>query len=103
MKDIENIIADLEAWGEEDRESRAIGLVVVEKTEEIENGYNSKQADIAIGKLGFVANAFQNVLRNKDPKNGLQKALKYAIGSEAAKHLTAIGDNSEDREEILPN
>ena len=94
MKDIENIIADLEAWVEEDRESRAIGLVVVQKTEEIGNGYNSKQADIAIGKLGFVANAFQNVL---------QKALKYAIGSEAAKHLTAIGDNSEDREEILPN
>lgn len=34
MKDIEIIIADLQAWVEEDKENRAIALVAVQKTED---------------------------------------------------------------------
>lgn len=34
MKDIEKIIADLQAWVEEDKENRAIALVAVQKTED---------------------------------------------------------------------
>lgn len=36
MKDIEKIIADLQAWVEEDKENRAIALVAVQKTEDKE-------------------------------------------------------------------
>lgn len=34
MKDIEKIIADLQAWVEEDKENIAIALVAVQKTED---------------------------------------------------------------------
>lgn len=34
MKDIEKIIADLQAWVEEDKENRAIALVAVQKTKD---------------------------------------------------------------------
>lgn len=62
MKDIEKIIADLQAWVEEDKENRAIALVAVQKTED------------------------------KDPENGLHKVLKHAIRSEAMTGLIEFAD-----------
>lgn len=62
MKDIEKIIADLQAWVEEDKENRAIALVAVQKTED------------------------------KDPENGLHKVLKHAIRRETMTGLIKIAD-----------
>lgn len=62
MKDIEKIIADLQAWVEEDKENRAIALVAVQKT------------------------------NDKDPENGLHKVLKHAIRREAMTGLIKIAD-----------
>ena len=42
MKDIEKIIADLQAWVEEDKENRAIALLAVQKTEDKEDRYRSR-------------------------------------------------------------
>ena len=71
MKDIEKIIADLQAWVEEDKENRAIALVAVQKTEDKEDGYRSQQHTVTQGIMGFLVDAFQNVLNDKDPENGL--------------------------------
>ena len=90
MKDIEKIIADLQAWGEEDKENRAIALVAVQKTKDKEDGYCSQQHTVTQGIMGFFVDAFQNVLNDKDPENGLHKVLKHAIRREAKTGLIKI-------------
>lgn len=79
MKDIEKIIADLQAWVEEDKENRAIALVAVQKTEDNEKSYSCEQHTVTHGIRGFLVDAFQNVLNDKDPENGLHKVLKHVI------------------------
>lgn len=91
MKDIEKIIADLQAWVEEDKENRAIALVAVQKTEDKEESY-SEQHTVTQGVMGYLVNAFQNVLNDKDPENGLHKVLKHAIRREAMTGLIKIAD-----------
>lgn len=92
MKDIEKIIADLQAWVEEDKENRAIALVAVQKTEDKEDGYRSQQHNVTQGIMGFLVDAFQNVLNDKDPENGLHQVLKHAIRREAMTGLIKIAD-----------
>ena len=90
MKDIEKIIADLKAWGEEDSENRAIALVAVQKTEETEEKYSSDQHTLTKGCGGYLVYAFQNVLSYNDPENVLRKVLKHAIRREAMTGLIKI-------------
>lgn len=93
MKDIEKIIADLQAWVEEDKENRAIALVAVQKTEDKEKSYSCcKQHTVTQGIMGFLVDAFQNVLNDKDPENGLHKVLKHAIRREAMTGLIEFAD-----------
>lgn len=92
MKDIEKIIADLPAWVEEDKENRAISLVAVQKTEDKEKSYSVKQHTVTHGVMGYLVDAFQNVLNDKDPENGLHKVLKHAIRREAMTGLIKIAD-----------
>lgn len=93
MKDIEKIIADLQAWVEEDdKENRAIALVAVQKTEDKEDGYGTEQHTVTHGIMGFLVDAFQNVLNDKDPENGLHQVLKHAIRREAMTGLIKIAD-----------
>ena len=92
MKDIEKIIADLKAWVEEDKENRAIALVAVQKTEDTEESYCSEQHTVTQGVMGYLVDAFQNVLNDKDPENGLHKVLKHAIRREAMTGLVKIAD-----------
>ena len=90
MKDIEKIIADLKAWVEEDSENRAIALVAVQKTEETEEKYSSDQHTLTKGIMGYLVDAFQNVLNDNDPENGLGKVLKHAIRREAVTGIVKI-------------
>lgn len=90
MKDIEKIIADLQAWVEEDKENRAIALVAVQKTEDKEKSYSCEQHTVTHGIMGFLVDAFQNVLNDKDPENGLHKVLKHAIRRETMTGLIKI-------------
>ncbi len=86
MKDIKNIIADLQAWVEEDSENRAIALVAVQKTEETEETeeeYASDQHFVIQGIMGYLVDAFGNVLKDKDPENDLHKVLRLAIRRQA--------------------
>lgn len=92
MKDIEKIIADLQAWVEEDKENRTIALVAVQKTEDKEDVYSSEQHTVTHGVMGYLVDAFQNVLNDKDPENGLHKVLKHAIRREAMTGLIKIAD-----------
>lgn len=92
MKDIEKIIADLQAWVEEDKENRTIALVAVQKTEDKEDGYSSEQHTVTHGVMGYLVDAFQNVLNDNDPENGLHKVLKHAICREAMTGLIKIAD-----------
>lgn len=92
MKDIEKIIADLQAWVEEDKENRTIALVAVQKTEDKEEGYCSEQHTVTQRVMGYLVDAFQNVLNDKDPENGLHKVLKYAIRREAMTGLIEFAD-----------
>jgi hypothetical protein len=92
MKDIEKIIADLQAWVEEDKENRAIALVAVQKTEDKEESYCSEQHTVTQGFTGYLVDAFQNALNDKDPENGLHKVLKHAILREAMTGLIKIAD-----------
>lgn len=92
MKDIEKIIADLQAWGEEDKENRAIALVAVQKTKDKEDGYGTEQHTVTHGIMGFLVDAFQNVLNDNDPENSLHKVLKHAIRREAMTGLIKIAD-----------
>lgn len=92
MKDIEKIIADLQAWVEEDKENRTIALVAVQKTEDKEDSYSSEQHTVTHGVMGYLVDAFQNVLNDKDPENGLHKVLKHAIRREAMTGLIKIAD-----------
>ena len=92
MKDIEKIIADLQAWVEEDKENRAIALVSVQKTEEKEEGYGSQQHTVTLGIMGYLVDAFQNVLNDNDPENVLRKVLEHAIRREAMTGLIEIAD-----------
>ncbi len=92
MKDIEKIIADLQAWVEEDKENRAIALVAVLKTEDKEENYCSEQHIVTQGVMGYLVDAFQNVMNDKDPENGLHKVLKHAIRREAMTGLIKIAD-----------
>lgn len=100
MKDIEKIIADLKAWVEEDSENRAIALVAVQKTEETEEKYSSDKHTLTKGIMGYLVDAFQTVLNDKDPENGLCKVLKHAIRREAMTGLIKIASrmlNSSDK------
>ena len=90
MKDIEKIIADLQAWVEEDKENIAIALVAVQKTKDKEDGYGAEQHTVTQGIRGFLVDAFQNVLNDNDPENGLHKVLKHAIRREAMTGLIKI-------------
>ena len=54
MKDIEKIIADLQAWVEEDKENRTIALVAVQNTEDKEDGYSSEQHTVTHGVMGYL-------------------------------------------------
>lgn len=92
MKDIEKIIADLQAWVEEDKENRAIALVAVQKTEDKEESYCSNQHTIIKGIIGYFVDAFQNALNDNDPENNLHKVLKHAIRREAMTGLMKIAD-----------
>lgn len=92
MKDIEKIIADLQAWVEEDKENRTIALVAVQKTEDKEDSYRSQQHTVTQGIMDYLVDAFQNVLNDKDPENGLHKVLKHAIRREAMTGLIKIAD-----------
>lgn len=92
MKDIEKIIADLQAWFEEDKENRAIALVAVQKTEDKEKSYSCEQHTVTHGVMGYLVDAFQNVLNDNDPENGLHKVLKHAIRREAMTGLIKIAD-----------
>lgn len=92
MKDIEKIIADLQAWVEEDKENRAIALVAVQKTEDKEKSYSCEQHTVTHGVMGYLVDAFQNVLNDKDPENGLHKVLRHAIRREAMTGLIKIAN-----------
>lgn len=92
MKDIEKIIADLQAWVEEDKENRAIALVAVQKTEDKEESYSCEQRTVTHGVMGYLVDAFQNVLNDNDPENGLHKVLKHVIRREAMTGLIKIAD-----------
>lgn len=92
MKDIKNIIADLQAWVEEDGENRAIALVAVQKTEETEEKYASDQHFVTQGIMGYLVDAFGNVLKDKDPENGLHKVLRIAIRREALPGIVKIAE-----------
>lgn len=90
MKDIEKIIVDLQTWGEEDEENRAIALVAVQKTEDKEDCYCLRQQTVTHGIMGFLVDAFQKVLN--DHENGLHKVLKRAIRREAMTGLIKMVD-----------
>ena len=92
MKDIEKIIADLQAWVEEDKENRAIALVAVQKTEDKEKSYSCELHTVTHSVMGYLVDAFQNVLNDNDPENGLHKVLKHAIRREAMTGLIKIAD-----------
>ncbi len=92
MKDIKNIIADLQAWVEEDSENRAIALVAVQKTEETEEKYASDQHFVTQGIMGYLVDAFGNVLKDKDPENVLYKVLRIAIRREALTGIVKIAE-----------
>lgn len=92
MKDIEKIIADLQAWVEEDKENRAIALVAVQKTEDKEESYSSQQHTVTNGIMWYLVDAVQNVLSDNDPENVLRKVLKRAIHREAMTGLIKISD-----------
>lgn len=92
MKDIKNIIADLQTWVEEDRENRTIALVAVQKTEETEEKYAADQHIITKGKTGFLIDAFGSVLNDKDPENGLHKVLRIALRRQALDGLVKIAE-----------
>ena len=92
MKDIEKIIADLQAWVEEDKENRTIALVAVQKTEDKEDGYRSQQHTVTQSIMGYLVDAFQNVLNDKDPENGVHNVLKHAIRREAMTGLIEFAD-----------
>lgn len=92
MKDIEKITADLQAWVEEDKKNRAIALVAVQKTKDIEDSYGAEQHTVTQGIMGFLVDAFQNVLNDKAPEYGLHKVLKHAIRREAMTGLIKIAD-----------
>lgn len=92
MKDIEKIIADLQAWVKEDKENRAIALVAVQKTKDKEDGYGVEQRTVTQGIMGFLVDAFQNVLNDNNPENGLHKVLKHAIRREVMTGLIKIAD-----------
>ena len=93
MKDIKNIIADLQAWVEEDKENRAIALVAVQKTEETEETeekYGSEQHIVTQGITGYLVDAFNSVLNDKD--SGLHKVLRLTIRRQALTVLEKIAD-----------
>lgn len=92
MKDIKEIIADLQAWVEEDKENRAIALVTVQKTEDKEESYSSHQHTVTQGIMGYLVDAVQNVLNDKDPENGLHTVLRHALRREAMTGLVKIAD-----------
>ena len=88
MKDINNIIADLETWVEEDKENRAIALVAVQKTEEDEEKYQSEQHTLTHGITGLLVDAFNNVMNAKDC--GLYEVLRMVIRRQALTGLANI-------------
>ena len=90
MKDIKNIIADLQAWVDEDKENRAIALVAVQKTEETEEKYGSDQHIVTQGITGYLVDAFNTVLNDKD--SGLHKVLRLTIRRQALDGLVKIAE-----------
>lgn len=99
MKDIEKIIADLQAWVEEDKDNRAIALVAVQKTEDKKDGYRSQQYTVTQGIMGFIVDAFQNVLNDKKSENGLHKVLKHVIRRETMTGLIKMLKKSDKKSE----
>ena len=63
-----------------------------QKTKDKEDGYGAEQHTVTQGIMGFLVDAFQNVLNDKDPENGLHKVLKHAIRREAMTGLIKIAD-----------
>lgn len=90
MKDIKNIIADLQAWAEEDKENRAIALVAVQKTDETEEKYISDLHVATHGITGLLVDAFNNVMNGKDC--GLYKVLRLTIRRQALTGLVKIAE-----------
>lgn len=75
-----------------DEGNRAIALVAVQKTEDKEKSYSCEQHTVTHGIMGFLVDAFQNCLNDKDPENDLHKVLKHAIRREAMTGLIKIAD-----------
>ncbi len=90
MKDIKNIIADLQAWVEEDKENREIALVAVQKTDETEEKYESDRHVATMGIMGYLVDAFQSVLNDNDRDNGLREVLRRALRREALTGLAMV-------------
>ena len=90
MKDIKNIIADLQAWVEEDSNNRAIALVAVQKTEETEEKYQSEQHIASHGLIRLLVDAFNNVMNAKDC--GLYEVLRMVIRRQALTGLANIAE-----------
>ena len=67
-------------------------VVNSEKTEEKEEGYGSQQHTVTLGIMGYLVDAFQNVLNDNDPENVLRKVLEHAIRREAMTGLIEIAD-----------
>lgn len=88
MKDINNIIADLQTWVEEDKENRAIALVAVQKTEEDEEKYKSELHALTHGIKRLLVDAFNNVMNAKDC--GLDEVLRMVIRRQALTGLANI-------------
>lgn len=99
MKDIDKIIADLQAWVEEDSENRAIALVAVQKLEDKEKSYRSQQHTATYGMKGYLIDAFQNVMNGKATEDCLRDVLEQAMRHEAMMGLIKIADNFDKNDE----
>lgn len=98
MKDIDKIIADLNAWVEENDENRAIALVVVKKTEDKEDCCRFQHRVITNGIMGYLVDAFQNVMNGKSSED-LHDILECALwrryaGRENADSLDKNDENN---------
>lgn len=69
MKDIEKIIADLQAWVEEDKENRAIALVAVQKTEDKEKSYSCEKHAIRREAMTGLIKIADRLLKKSDKKS----------------------------------
>ena len=86
MKDIDKIIADLEAWVDEDKESRAISLVAVKKKEG--NDSRAEKYVLTQGLSVLLVEAFMRVLNADSTDKELHKILAVAIALQVS--ITAL-------------